>query len=685
MAGPSKLVRVTMRNRGESISFEVRTLPGSRNLVLGWVGQVAPDPTEITLSDSGGRSRVVTPRDRQWEHSVELLSDAHLFVPRSDRPFVLTLEYRVHPGELQRIRKLEADHLVVEELPPTAPSGSPELPESLSADRRKVASEALAELEELVGLEDVKVMVREILHAEVGRQRREALSLATAVSSRHLILTGAPGTGKTVVARLLAKLFWGFNLVELDQLVEVGPSELIGKYVGATAPLVDEAVDRAIGGVLFIDEAHMLHYTVLYGQEAVTALLRNMENHQRRLVVIAAGYPDKMEEFLDSDPGLRGRFTRVIAFPDYDDDSLGEIFRRIATSSDFDVDDEVVGAVVKHFNTSHRGPQFANAREVRNLFGAACDRHAARVGQLRAPSVEQLRRLELDDVFPRNASRNLDASVTALDEALAALQSMVGLSSVKYEVDTVIKLARMNRWRVASDLVPARVTRHFVFSGPPGTGKTTVAEHVAAAFRALGVLKRGHVVKATRDDLNEWSVGSQGERASEIIRSAVDGVLFLDEAYTLIGTPAVVPLLELMEEYRDRLVVVAAGYSQEMQLFLDSNAGLRSRFTKVIEFPAYSPEELVEIFEVTARSEQFVVSDEVLAAVRAELDSIDLRHFGNARGVRTMYERIVERIAGRMGESPTVTEMSTILPEDVRGLGSATTVPPRFGFVPWTA
>lgn len=683
-SGPSRLVRVTLRNRRGPVHFTVQTAPGFRTLVLGWVGQVTDDGPLIELHQETSET-VVQPTDRRWEGSVELQTGkVILYVDESDRPFVVSLEYRVHPGEFVQLEASASEHGAyhVEQLTDWGSLGSSDLPESLGADRREAARLAMDQLDQLVGVDEVNQLVREIVQAESGRQRRDAAGLANAPTSRHLILTGASGTGKTEVARLLGMLLWGFNLVEQPTFVEVGPSELIARYVGGTGPLVDEVVQRAVGGVLFIDEAHMLHQTVSYGQEAVTALLRNMENHRGDLVVIAAGYPDKMDDFLNSDPGLKQRFTRRLALPDYDDESLGEMFRRRATSSDYDVTDEVIRAVVHHFNQLARGPTFANAREARNLFESACERQAVRVALMENPSLSQMRGLELDDILPKGQRYNVHASESALDETLAALDTMVGLDSVKDQVDTLIKVARMNRWRVAGGLNEADVARHFVFSGPPGTGKTTVAEHLASAFLALGVLGRGHVVKASGSDLNARRGYPIDLAAPEIIRSALDGILFIDEAYSLIGTPAIVPLLELMEEHRTRLVVIAAGYKPDMEAFLDSNAGLRSRFTKFIEFAEYSVEELVQIFRVTAHGEGFDVSDEVLVAVGDELRRVDRRQLGNARGVRTMYERAVERVALRLGDRPTLAEMSTIRIEDVEGLGEMVSRPRRVGFAP---
>lgn len=238
------------------------------------------------------------------------------------------------------------------------------------------------ELEALIGLHEVKEEVRLIAaEAEAERARREA-GITVAPPTRHLAFTGNPGTAKTTVARLLARIYRTLDLLSSGHLVEVSRADLVGRYIGQTAPLVRAAVERALGGVLFIDEAYSLdpgESDLDYGHEAIATLVKLMEDHRSDLVVIVAGYEANMDGFLASNPGLSSRFARRIRFPDYDDSELVAIFRSMAQGSGIELEDGVDDRVKALLQATPRGPAFGNARYVRTLFERAMGRQALRI------------------------------------------------------------------------------------------------------------------------------------------------------------------------------------------------------------------------------------------------------------------------------------------------------------------
>lgn len=277
-----------------------------------------------------------------------------------------------------------------------APPAEPEQEEQPEEDPKTV-EELLAELDALVGLAEVKAEIhRQAAVLRVEGLRQEA-GLKAPTITRHMIFNGNPGTGKTTVARLVAGIYRALGLLSQGQLVEVDRSELVAGYLGQTAMKTAEVVKSAEGGVLFIDEAYALAGDQ-YGQEAVDTLVKEMEDKRDDLVVIVAGYPVPMLEFVAQNPGLESRFRTTIDFADYTDAELADIFAVMATGAEYDVDDAVLARLAEILALVQRGPTFGNARYVRNLLEAAIGRHAWRLREVEAPTLEQLRTLVADDL-----------------------------------------------------------------------------------------------------------------------------------------------------------------------------------------------------------------------------------------------------------------------------------------------
>ncbi|MCA1781250.1 MAG: AAA family ATPase [Dermatophilaceae bacterium] len=262
----------------------------------------------------------------------------------------------------------------------------------------KSVEELLAELDELVGLSEVKGEIhRQAAVLQVERKRIEA-GLKSPTITRHLVFTGNPGTGKTTVARLVGGIYRAVGLLSKGQLVEVDRSELVAGYLGQTAMKTAEVCASAKGGVLFIDEAYSLGGDQ-YGREAIDTLVKEMEDNRDDLVVIVAGYPVPMDAFIGENPGLASRFRTHIEFPDYSEDELVAIFRLMVSGADYDAGEEVEERLTAIIHATPRGPQFGNARFVRNKLESAIGRHAWRLRDVAEPTVEQLRTLVVED-FP---------------------------------------------------------------------------------------------------------------------------------------------------------------------------------------------------------------------------------------------------------------------------------------------
>ncbi|MGV9308313.1 AAA family ATPase [Nonomuraea sp. NPDC003727] len=556
--------------------------------------------------------------------------------------------------------------------------------------------DALAELEGMVGLAPVKEQVRSIAASiEASRLRAEAGYPADR-PTRHFVFVGPPGTGKTSVARSVAKIFYAFGLLETPYVVEAQRADLVGEFLGATAIKTNELVDRALGGVLFIDEAYSLINSSegqpdRFGAEAVQTLLKRAEDDRGHLIIILAGYEQEMTSFLASNPGLSSRFATRVRFPSYSPAELLEITDLLQKRRGDRLATEARPALLGLFeDVQRRGlvDELGNARFVRSLVEAAAQARDVRVvGAGGTPSTEDLTTTTVADVtkaFNELTARFRGYTATpTLEEALADLDRMAGLEPVKRQVHAIAAQLQVSRMRQERGLPTPPQMRHFVFVGPPGTGKTTVARVIGRIFAALGLLARPDVVEAQRADLVGQHLGATAIKTNELVDRALGGVLFVDEAYGLVnpgyaggdafGAEAVQTLLKRAEDDRDRLVVVLAGYEREMDRFLATNPGLASRFNQKVAFPSYSPRELSEIAVLLAERS----GDHFDEAARTDLDEVFtwvcgerlIDGLGNGRFARSLFERAAMRRDVRLaalGQAASESELTTITSDDVR-------------------
>ena len=536
--------------------------------------------------------------------------------------------------------------------------------------------EAKVELDHLIGLRTVKAQINELstylkflkIRKDKGLEEDQQFNL-------HSIYKGNPGTGKTTVAHLLGKIYNSLGLLSHGKVFEVGRADLVGEFIGQTAPKVKKAIEKARGGILFVDEAYSLtnrgNDGKDFGREVIEVLLKEMSDGEGDIAIICAGYPKEMQNFLDSNPGLNSRIKHVISFPDYTPDELMEISDFTAEKRGVVIDVEAKKFINKRIFEIYRNrdDQFGNARFINGLIEEAKQNMALRlmsntinVDELADAEISTLTTKDMEKFFDQNSQSYVEMPIDEelLQSSLSQLHDLVGLSELKQEVDEMVKLVRYYK-DIGRDVRRA-FSIHTVFKGNPGTGKTTVARILVQLYKALGILERGHLIECDRKSLVAGYVGQTAIKTSELIDKAMGGGLFIDEAYSLVkggnsdfGREAIETLLKKMEDHRGELMVIVAGYPQEMNVFIEANPGLMSRFDKQFTFKDYSAEELLLIAKMMLDKEELRLDEEAEKHLILYIDKLiqgKHKYFGNARTMRKIINEAIKRQNLRMADIP---------------------------------
>ena len=599
---------------------------------------------------------------------------------------------------------------------PATPAPAPSQPEAPvtpgtstpDTNQEDEVNRLLAELDALTGLKAVKREIRRrVASVRLSRLRGDT----GGHGSLHMVFSGSPGTGKTTVARLVGRIYQALGLItDGDRFVECGRQDLVGSHIGETALQVNEQVDRALGGILFIDEAYSLYVPDSdrdFGSEAIDTLVKAMEDHRDDLVVIMAGYTDEMRTMIrDANPGLASRFRTWVEFEDYTPDELLKIAQKMLSDRDREMGPGVEEALLEVIRSRCRDGGFGNARGVRNLLDDIQDVMDERLSdrilsgsRLGSDELRQIARSDVEQLMRQSSGG--ERQPESLDDLLAELDSLTGLASAKQSVRIRVAQAKLSALAKESNvpIMTDATSLHMVFTGSPGTGKTTVARLVGRIYHALGIVRDAdRFVECRREDLVGTHVGQTAPKVRAQVQRALGGILFIDEAYSLyaphsdndFGTEAIDTLVALMENHRDDLVVIMAGYTNEMHAMIEgANPGLKSRFRTWVMFEDYTDDELIRIFESMAAARKLQLDDgcrdkvaEVIAARNAA------GNFGNARGVRNLLDDTVERMvlrlseegdaARRRGQRLSREEFSTIREVDIPPVPKGPTKPRKY-------
>lgn len=505
--------------------------------------------------------------------------------------------------------------------------------------------ESEKKLDTLIGLEGIKQSIKKIKAYALANRGSEDLNF-------HMCFLGNPGTGKTEVARYIAGILYENKILPTKKVVEVDRSGLVSQYFGATAEKTSCVIDSAMGGVLFIDEAYALGNNsetgiTDYGKEAIDTLVKAMEDHRGKFCVILAGYKNEMQKMLEVNPGFKSRIQFVLDFPNYSREELQRITQLMLSHRKYTIGTAALSKLLDVTDIKRKEPNFANAREIRNILD-----QVIMCQNLRCMGTED-KELGLVDVnkYIQDTKINLPTDGEGTQKKILTgeeeLDRLIGLESVKRMVRKIKAYAKRNKGQEDFNL-------HMCFYGNPGTGKTEVARIVSRILHDTGVLDEAKLVETDARGLLGRYVGETGPKTEAKIQEALGGVLFVDEAYGLLGNntigggvsnygeEAITVLLKEMEDRRGQFCVVLAGYKEEMQILLNTNPGFESRLQFTLEFPDYSREELEQIAQVFLSKKKYTIEPPALELL---LDTVEYYrnrpNFANARTVRNVLDQVL--------------------------------------------
>ena len=539
----------------------------------------------------------------------------------------------------------------------------------------KTECPALTELNSMIGLRSVKEQMDRLKNMILMIRRRSEIGLSTAYPTMHAVFMGSPGTGKTTVARIYGKMLKELGLLSSGHVIIKTRSSLMGQNYSSEQEKTLAAINEAKGGVLFIDEAYLLYKPDDKkdpGINVLETLLSEMSTNSNNWVLLMAGYTEEMLAMLSANAGFDSRIPKSnrFVFDDYSVDELMDIAGKYCNDNNYYMTTEAETALRNKLLSDLKGKDrtFGNGRYILEVFtNNILQNMSLRLGKIDSPSFVQLMKIEKEDI----------PAIKIVGNPFEKLHGMIGLKNLKMELESHLNMVRMmkkrNEMGILSDIPPL----HMAFLGNPGTGKTTVADLIGEIYASLGILSIGKVVCVERKDLVGQHIGETEHIVSEVLKKAKGNVLFIDEAYTLchsenpndFGRIAIGSLLTSLSKDNIDMLVILAGYTEEMERLLDSNVGLRSRIPYRFYFEDYTVDELMEIGKKVAKDNKYRFTSSALKALKeyvSDMMADRTENWGNGRFIsRLIKNEIIPNMSSRLQELP---------PEKLNDVRSLTTI-----------
>ncbi|KAG2151638.1 P-loop containing nucleoside triphosphate hydrolase protein [Suillus bovinus] len=528
-------------------------------------------------------------------------------------------------------------------------------------------------LQKMIGLDSVKDSVRNFFDIVDTNYHRELQEKEPLAMSLNRVFLGSPGTGKTTVAKLYGQILAELGLLSNSEVVVKNPSDFVGAYLGHTEKNTKAILDSTVGKVLVIDEAYMLYSKNSGSQDqfkatvidTLVAEIQSVPGEDR--CVLLLGYKEQMEEmFQNVNPGLARRFAieNAFTFEDFTESQLRDILDFKLKDQDLEATDSAKQVASDLLNRAKNRPNFGNAGEVENMLGLAKSRYQKRQASI-PPDQRSDVIFEPQDFDPDwDRDRNAAANLTKLFEDL------VGCDDIVTKLGNYQKIARA--MKATGVDMRKQIPTSFIFKGPPGTGKTTIARKFGQVYYDMGFLSSSDLIECSASDLVGQYVGHTGPKTKKLFEKALGKVLFVDEAYRLsnghFAQEAIDEVVGLMtnEKFMNKMVIVLAGYEKEMNTLLSVNPGLASRFSEEITLTNMTAAKCLQVLDKELQKTQIVLSElaDTTSSAYSEMETIvdrmsRLSNWGNARDVKTIAQRLVHHafnaVANTPGSNPSLT------------------------------